>query len=158
MEGFVACLHSWPHNRLSEEALPLLIHPLRPCAFAFSLGRMGKKRVPTDPQQMNLPIYEGFFISWNGYGGFFSVVFIRPSAAINTTFLCQCQGSQAFWCSMFRWIDRVWLLRYHNYHSRHLRWNRSLVCALGSNHFQPLFCFYLRDRAKREQRLKQKDP
>ena len=29
MEGFVACLHSWPHTRLREEALPLLIHPLR---------------------------------------------------------------------------------------------------------------------------------
>lgn len=46
-------------------------------ACAFSLSRMGKKWVPTDPQQMNLPIYEGFFFLWDGYGGFVSVVFIE---------------------------------------------------------------------------------
>lgn len=39
-------LHSWPHTRLSERALPPLIHPPRPSfciACAFSLSRMGKK-------------------------------------------------------------------------------------------------------------------
>ena len=93
---------------------------------------MGKKWVPTDPQQMNLPIYEGFFFPF-----FFSLL----ETDMVALFLCQCQSGQAF-CNlpfifhaplpMFEWIDRMWVLRYHNYHIRQAIWAETGALTLHS--------------------------